>query len=185
MKLQRNAQKRMIDIHRGEKDEKARTDEARAAVKEILAAMPESTKKALGDNRRALRGGARRGFNNAWFRFFLTLRSAPNVLRKVSGARSWQLTARRTCKSRRRKTSRRSRRPSRPAATGSQDGRAPRVESPLPALQNRLSQRVCRDRDDHGSRSTQDHWGLDRRTHGGKVDRVLNDKRPLTPIPLK
>ncbi len=49
MKLQRETQKRLIDIIAREKDEKAAQSKLAAALKEILAAMPESEKKAVGD----------------------------------------------------------------------------------------------------------------------------------------
>ncbi len=62
LKLQREAQRRIIDIIAGEKDEKTARTKLAAAMKDVLAAVPESEKKALGDvGGAALRGGPRPG----------------------------------------------------------------------------------------------------------------------------
>ncbi len=57
LKQEREVQKRLIDILVREKDEKAARTKLAVALKDLLAAMPESEKKALGDVwRSALRG---------------------------------------------------------------------------------------------------------------------------------
>jgi pimeloyl-ACP methyl ester carboxylesterase len=72
-------QKRLIDIIVREKDEKAARVKLAAAVKDVLAAMPESEKKALGDAAGELSEAALSQFNNAWFRYFLTYDPRPTL----------------------------------------------------------------------------------------------------------
>jgi len=79
MKIERDAQKRLIDIIAQEKDEKAARSKLAAALKEILAAVPESERKALGDAAGGLSEAAVNGFNNAWFRSFLTFDPRPTL----------------------------------------------------------------------------------------------------------
>src|SRR5262249_8263530 len=61
-----------IDILVREKDEKVAQAKLAAALKEILAALPESERKALGDASSGLSEAAVNQVNNAWFRSFLT-----------------------------------------------------------------------------------------------------------------
>jgi uncharacterized protein len=72
MKIERDAQKRLMDILAQEKDEKVAAAKLAAALKDILAAMPESERKALGEAGGGLSEAAVNQFNNAWFRSFLT-----------------------------------------------------------------------------------------------------------------
>ena len=72
-------QKRLIDIIAREKDEKAARAKLAAALKDALAAMPESEKKALGDAGGELSEAALDQFNNAWFRYFLTYDPRPTL----------------------------------------------------------------------------------------------------------
>ena len=81
-KLQREAQRRIIDILTREKDEKTARTEIAAAMKDVLASLPESEKKALGEAGGALSEAALDRVNNAWFRTFLTL-DPRTVLRSV------------------------------------------------------------------------------------------------------
>jgi uncharacterized protein len=81
LKSARDAQQRAIDIFLQEKDEKAARAKLAAAMKEVLAAMPESAKKALEESGE-LSEGMIDQFNNAWFRSFLTLDPRP-TLQKV------------------------------------------------------------------------------------------------------
>jgi pimeloyl-ACP methyl ester carboxylesterase len=98
MKFERDSQKRIIEIMLNEKDEKAAQTKLLSAIKEIRAALPESTKKALGDDG-GLSDGAATAVNNAWFRFFLSYDPRP-ILRQVkcpvlaiNGARDLQVPA--------------------------------------------------------------------------------------------
>ena len=79
LKNQREIQKRLIDIIAREKDEKAARVKLAATVKDLLAAMPESEKKALGDSGGPLSEAAIDQFNNAWFRYFLTFDPRPTL----------------------------------------------------------------------------------------------------------
>jgi uncharacterized protein len=72
-------QKRLIDIIAREKDEKSARVKLAAALKDVLAAMPESEKKALGDAGGELSEAALSQFNNAWFRYFLTYDPRPTL----------------------------------------------------------------------------------------------------------
>jgi pimeloyl-ACP methyl ester carboxylesterase len=81
--FQRDAQKRLIGIVGTEKDETAARAKLAAASKEIVAAMPESERRALGDAGSALSEAAVNRVNTRWFRFFLTYDPRP-ALRKVS-----------------------------------------------------------------------------------------------------
>jgi uncharacterized protein len=79
MKTEREIQKRLIDILVREIDEKIARVKLAAAVKEFVAAMPDSDRKALGGKLGALSEAALDGFNNAWFRFFLTYDPRPTL----------------------------------------------------------------------------------------------------------
>ena len=79
MKTEREIQKRLIDIISREKDEKIARSELAAAVKEFIAALPDSERKALGGKLGALSEAALDGFNNAWFRFFLAYDPRPTL----------------------------------------------------------------------------------------------------------
>ena len=79
MKQERDVQKRLIDIIVQEKDEKAAQVKLAAALKEILAAMPESERKAVAEKPGALSEAAVDAFNNAWFRYFLTYDPRPTL----------------------------------------------------------------------------------------------------------
>lgn len=79
LKTERDIQKRLIDIISGEKDEKIARSKLAAAVKGILAGLPDSERKALGGKLGALSDAALDGFNNAWFRFFLTYDPRPTL----------------------------------------------------------------------------------------------------------
>jgi uncharacterized protein len=79
MKTERDIQKRLIDIISREKDEKIARSKLGAAVKEFLAAMPDSDRKALGGKLGSLSDAALDGVNNAWFRFFLTYDPRPTL----------------------------------------------------------------------------------------------------------
>jgi uncharacterized protein len=72
MKRNREAQKRLIDIIARENDEKAAQSKLTAALKEIVAALPESERKAGDDSGGGLSEAAINAFNNAWFRSFLS-----------------------------------------------------------------------------------------------------------------
>ena len=99
LKLQRDLQKRLIDILAQEKDETAAQAKLTAALKEVFAALPESERKALGDASAGLAEIAVSQVNNAWFRSFLTLDPRP-ILRQVrcpvlaiNGAKDLQVPA--------------------------------------------------------------------------------------------
>ena len=79
MKTEREAQKRLIDIIVQEKDEKIAHAKLAVALKEIRAAMSDSERKALGDKLGGLSEAAVDGFNNTWFRFFLTYDPRPTL----------------------------------------------------------------------------------------------------------
>jgi pimeloyl-ACP methyl ester carboxylesterase len=79
LKLQRDAQKRLIDIIAQEKDETAAQAKLTAALKELFAALPDSERKALGDAGAALAENAVSQVYNAWFRFFLTFDPRPTL----------------------------------------------------------------------------------------------------------
>ena len=78
MKHERDVQKRLIDIIAHEKDEKAAQVKLAAALKEILAALPESERKAV-ERQGALSEAAVGAFNNTWFRYFLTYDPRPTL----------------------------------------------------------------------------------------------------------
>ncbi len=81
MKRSREIQQRAIDIFLQEKDEKVARTKLAAAMKEMLAAMPETLKKTAeesGDLSEAMIDQ----FNNVWFRSFLAYDPRP-TLRKV------------------------------------------------------------------------------------------------------
>jgi pimeloyl-ACP methyl ester carboxylesterase len=100
LKLQRDAQKRLMDIIAQEKDEKAAEAKLAVALKEILAAIPESERKALGDADGGLTEAAVGRFNNAWFRSFLTydprstLHSVQCPVLAINGEKDLQVPAR-------------------------------------------------------------------------------------------
>lgn len=82
LKSQRDIQKRLIGIVVAEKDEKIAQVKLKAALKEMVAAMPEADRKALAESTGGLSEAAMQAFNNAWFRYFLTYDPRP-VLRTV------------------------------------------------------------------------------------------------------
>ncbi len=82
LKSQRDIQKRLIGIVVAEKDEKFAQVKLKAALKEMVAAMPEADRKALAESTGGLSEAAMQAFNNAWFRYFLTYDPRP-VLRTV------------------------------------------------------------------------------------------------------
>ncbi len=79
LKSQREVQKRLIDIIVREKDEAAARAKLSLALKELLAAMPESEKKALGESGGALSEAAVNQFNSPWFRYFLSFDPRPTL----------------------------------------------------------------------------------------------------------
>ncbi len=81
MKRSREIQQRAIDIFLKEKDEKVARTKLAAAMKEILAAMPEAIRKTAEESGE-LSEAMIDQFNNAWFRSFLAYDPRPN-LRKV------------------------------------------------------------------------------------------------------
>jgi pimeloyl-ACP methyl ester carboxylesterase len=97
LKFQREAQRRIIDIIAHEKDEKAARTKLASAMKDVLASLPESEKKALGDAGGALSDAALDRVNNAWFRLFLTfdprtvLRSVRCPVLAINGAKDLQV----------------------------------------------------------------------------------------------
>jgi uncharacterized protein len=82
-----------------EKDEKAAEAKLRGAWKEIVAAMPESERKALDATGGSLHEAAIEGFNNAWFRYFLTydprstLRTVHCPVLAINGEKDLQVSA--------------------------------------------------------------------------------------------
>jgi uncharacterized protein len=82
LKSQREIQGRLIEILTREKDETAARTKLAAVVKDLLAAIPETEKKALGDSGGELSEAALDQLNSAWFRYFLTYDPRP-TLRKV------------------------------------------------------------------------------------------------------
>ncbi len=82
LKYSREAQRRALDIFLKEKDEKVARTKLVAAMKEMLAALPEAEKKALAEAGGEVSEGMIDQFNNAWFRSFLTFDPRP-TLRKV------------------------------------------------------------------------------------------------------
>ena len=99
MKKERDLQKRLIEIITTEKDEKAAQAKLRGAWKEIVAAMPESERKALDASGGSLDEAAIEGVNNAWFRYFLTydprstLRTVRCPVLAVNGEKDLQVSA--------------------------------------------------------------------------------------------
>jgi len=99
MKKERNQQKRLIDIISTEKDEKAAEKKLATAWKEIVAAMPESERKALDATGGPLHEAAIKGFNNTWFRYFLTydprptLRTVQCPVLAINGEKDLQVSA--------------------------------------------------------------------------------------------
>jgi pimeloyl-ACP methyl ester carboxylesterase len=79
LKGQRDIQKRLIEIIVREKDEEAARAKLALAVKDVLATMPDSEKKALGESEGALSQAALNQFNSAWFRYFLTFDPRPTL----------------------------------------------------------------------------------------------------------
>ncbi len=164
LKLQRDAQRRIIAIITQEKDETTARTKLATAMKDVMAALPESEKKSAGRCRRSpLRGRLRPGQQ----------RLVPRIphLRPAVGATlgpvprpgdQWR-EGPASAADRKPRGDREG--PQVWRKPGCPNGRARRLESPLPAVQDRFSQRVRRNRDDDRSGSTQDHRGLDRRTH--------------------
>jgi uncharacterized protein len=81
MKKERDHQKRLIDIIATEKDEKAAEAKIATAWKEIVAAMPEAERKSLDATGGSLHEAQIKGFNNTWFRYFLTYDPRPTLRR--------------------------------------------------------------------------------------------------------
>jgi uncharacterized protein len=79
MKEERSRQKRLIDIITTERNEKAAEAKLKAAWKEIVAAMPEAERKALDASGGSLHEAAITGFNDTWFRYFLTYDPRPTL----------------------------------------------------------------------------------------------------------
>jgi len=99
LKLQREAQKRLIEIIANEKDENTAQSKLMAALKEILAALPESERKAASDAGGGLSEAMVKAFNNAWFRSFLsfdprhTLRMVQCPVLALNGEKDLQVPA--------------------------------------------------------------------------------------------
>src|SRR5262249_41899019 len=99
LKLQRDAQRRLIDIVIHEKDGKAAQAKLSATAKDIVASMPESERKALEGVSSGLSEGAVNRINNAWFRFFLTydprsaLRQVQCPVLAINGEKDLQVPA--------------------------------------------------------------------------------------------
>jgi fermentation-respiration switch protein FrsA (DUF1100 family) len=79
---QERLQKSVFQIVAQEKDEKSWEAKLSTALKEILASLPESEKKALGESEGALSRTAIAQVSNRWFRYFLYFDPRP-TLRKV------------------------------------------------------------------------------------------------------
>jgi uncharacterized protein len=98
MKQEREVQKRLINIIAKEKDEKAAQAKLATALKEILAALPESDRKSAAKSG-ALSEAAVGAFNNAWFRYFLsydprpTLRTVACPILALNGEKDLQVPA--------------------------------------------------------------------------------------------
>lgn len=82
LKAQERLQTMLFRLMDEGKDEKTMRSKLSAGFKEILAALPESERKALADADSALSEGALGRVNNPWFRFFLRF-DPRTVLRKV------------------------------------------------------------------------------------------------------
>jgi pimeloyl-ACP methyl ester carboxylesterase len=82
MKIQHDAQKRLIEIIVREKDEKVAQAKLMTALKDIRDALPDAAREALAENPGGLSAATVAAFNNAWFRFFLTYDPRP-MLRLV------------------------------------------------------------------------------------------------------
>ncbi len=80
LKYALDTQQRAIDIFLAEKDEKVAKARFAAALKEILAALPESLKKELDQSGDPSEGMIEQ-YNNAWFRSFLTSDPRPTLLK--------------------------------------------------------------------------------------------------------
>jgi pimeloyl-ACP methyl ester carboxylesterase len=78
-KVERDVQKRLVDIVTHEKDEKIAQAKLATAAKEIRAAMSDSERLALADNPGGISEAALGAMNNAWFRFFLTYDPRPTL----------------------------------------------------------------------------------------------------------
>jgi uncharacterized protein len=78
MKRSREIQQRAIEVFLQEKDEKAARTKLAAAMKEMLAAMPEAVKKAAEESGE-LSDAMIDQFNNAWFRSFLAYDPRPTL----------------------------------------------------------------------------------------------------------
>jgi pimeloyl-ACP methyl ester carboxylesterase len=78
LKHSRDIQQRAIDILLQERDERIAKTKLTAAIKEMLAAMPESVKKSL-DESGAVSEAMIDQFNNAWFRSFVAYDPRPTL----------------------------------------------------------------------------------------------------------
>ena len=161
MKKERDHQKRLIDIIATEKDEKAAEAKLATAWKEIVAAMPEAERKALDATGGSLHEAAIKGFNNAWFRYFLTYDPRPTLrtvrcpVLAINGEKDLQVSAKENLAEIAKALAGRWKHER-------QDGRVSWPESSLSAMQNRLTERVRHDRDDDCSRSPENDRRLDR-----------------------
>jgi pimeloyl-ACP methyl ester carboxylesterase len=81
IKHESEVRKRLVDIIAHEKDEKVARDKLAKAWKEILAAMPDSERKALSKTQGETSGAIIDAFNTPWFRFFLTFDPRPTLRR--------------------------------------------------------------------------------------------------------
>ena len=172
MKLQREAQKRLIEIIAREKDERTAQPKLTAALKEILAAMPESERKTAGDAGHGLSETAASTVQQRLVPLVSHIRPAQTAANGPvpgAGAERGERSASAAQGKPRgdRQSSQGGWQPER------QDGRAAGTQSPLPALQDRHSQRVRRDRDDHCSRSLENDRRLGQRTDGREVATAL------------
>jgi pimeloyl-ACP methyl ester carboxylesterase len=98
LKMARDSQQRVIEILSKEKDQAASRQKLAAARKEMLAAMPEVARKATEDSG-AMSEAAMDGWNNAWFRSFLTydpreaLRTVRCPVLAINGEKDLQVPA--------------------------------------------------------------------------------------------
>ncbi len=176
MKSSGDIQQRAIDIFLHEKDEKVARTKLAAALKEMLAAMPESTRKAL-DESGEISEAMIDQFNNAWFRSFLAYDPRPTLQkvycpvlahqRREGPASPLQGKPRRD-----RQGAPGRRQPAR------QDDRVPGPESPVPAVQDGLAERVRQDRGHDRARGAQGHRGLDRREDADAIGAVVRLDQP-------
>ena len=169
MKIERDAQKRLIDIIAQEKDEKIAHVEARRGLEgNSRRHVPNRQGKALADNPGGLSEAAVNAFNNAWFRFFLTYDPRP-TLRTVQCPGPGDQRRKRLASPREGKPRGDRQGPQGGRQPERQDGRAAGPQSPLPALQDRHPERIRHDRDDDCSGSVENHGRLDLGTDWGEI----------------